>query len=338
MSAMAVAFRAVQGETVSSHLERWLRVVDETFGPAHVRPPRGTSAPQQLVVGDVGAVQVCEMRIAWPPSTSERCQATRTHRLIRQSDRDPERYRVELVVRGRMLVEQAGLESALGPGDLAIVDLSRPARWATAVQEGVSVEFPKAMLPLRQDDVARIGGARIPGDRGTGAVASAFARQLVSHLDDLDPADGARLGTAMVDLVAAALAPRLEREPGLPQASEREALLRTVGAFIERRLGDPELSPATIAAAHHVSLRYLYKLFERQPTGVAAWIRERRLERCRRDLLDPALRRQPVSAIGARWGLPEPAHFSRLFRTAYGVPPSEYRRTMAGPTPRGPAA
>jgi AraC-like DNA-binding protein len=35
-----------------------------------------------------------------------------------------------------------------------------------------------------------------------------------------------------------------------------------------------------------------------------------------------------VSAIAARWGLVDPAHFSRRFRAAYGVPPLEYRRTM----------
>ena len=77
-------------------------------------------------------------------------------------------------------------------------------------------------------------------------------------------------------------------------------------------------------------MRYLYKLFEHRPSGVAAWIRERRLERCRRDLLDPALRTQPVSTIAARWGLTDPAHFSRAFRAAYGVPPAEYRSSMAG--------
>jgi AraC-like DNA-binding protein len=63
---------------------------------------------------------------------------------------------------------------------------------------------------------------------------------------------------------------------------------------------------------------------------VADWIRRRRLERCARDLLDPALRGEPVGAIGARWGLTNPAHFSRVFRAAYGVPRAEYRRAYAG--------
>lgn len=72
-------------------------------------------------------------------------------------------------------------------------------------------------------------------------------------------------------------------------------------------------------------MRQLHKLFETHESTVADWIRRRRLERCARDLLDPALAAEPVGAIGARWGLVNPAHFSRLFRATYDVPPSAYR-------------
>jgi AraC-like DNA-binding protein len=36
-----------------------------------------------------------------------------------------------------------------------------------------------------------------------------------------------------------------------------------------------------------------------------------------------------VSAVAARWGLVNAAHFSRAFRAAYGLSPVEYR-AMAG--------
>jgi AraC-like DNA-binding protein len=121
---------------------------------------------------------------------------------------------------------------------------------------------------------------------------------------------------------------RLDREDEVAADTVQDALRRRVHAFIEQRLADPALSPAVIADAHHVSVRYLYKLFEGRHRGVAGWIRSRRLERSRRDLLDPALAARPVSAIAARWGLVDPAQFSRLFRAAYGTPPLEYRRTM----------
>ena len=108
-------------------------------------------------------------------------------------------------------------------------------------------------------------------------------------------------------------------------------LLR-IHAFIEQHLGDADLTPGLVAAAHYISVRYLYRLFDTQGTTVASWIRQRRLERCRRDLADPALDALPVSAIAARWGLPDAAHFSRLFRRTYGQPPAEYRRLRLLPS------
>jgi AraC-like DNA-binding protein len=99
-------------------------------------------------------------------------------------------------------------------------------------------------------------------------------------------------------------------------------------------LADPDLSPTTVAAANHVSVRYLHRLFETHETTVAAWIRGRRFERSRRDLADPTMRQLPISAIAARWGLTNPAHFGRLFRTEYGLQPTEYRReTQQTPHP-----
>ena len=60
---------------------------------------------------------------------------------------------------------------------------------------------------------------------------------------------------------------------------------------------------------------------------MSTWIRTRRLEQCRRDVLDPVLADRPVAGIAARWGFVDAAHFSRAFKTAYGVSPSEYRAT-----------
>jgi AraC-like DNA-binding protein len=226
-----------------------------------------------------------------------------------------------------VVVAQDGREALLGSGDFALVDLSRPVQWTTPGMQTVAEVFPRALLPLRPDQLAGLTAVRFPGDQGTGALVSSLARQLVRRLDDWGAVDGARLGGAVLDLFAVALAARLDREEQVPAGTHQRALLLRVQAFIEARLGDPELSPGAIAAAHYISPRYLYKLFEAegQGWGVAGWIRQRRLERCRRDLLDPALAGRSVSAIAARWGLVNATHFSRAFRGAYGVAPVEYR-------------
>jgi AraC-like DNA-binding protein len=98
-----------------------------------------------------------------------------------------------------------------------------------------------------------------------------------------------------------------------------------VKGHIEERLADPDLRPDAIAAAHYVSTRRLQKLFKADGVTVTDWIRQRRLAACRRDLGDPALAGHTILAIATRWGLTNPAHFSRSFRAEYGCSPREFR-------------
>ena len=94
---------------------------------------------------------------------------------------------------------------------------------------------------------------------------------------------------------------------------------------IEKNLTDPLLSPSSIAEAHFISTRRLHYLFRDEGTTVTAWIKTRRLERCRLELSDPYLGEDTVTRIAQRCGFVDAAHFSRCFRVAYGVSPREYR-------------
>jgi AraC-like DNA-binding protein len=309
-------FRAAD-EPAATRNDYWQDVVEDALCPQEVRTPEGLDSGDQLRVCQAGAVRVVEVSIG------RSHVVTRKQPQIRRSD--PERYTIDVQARGRGMVEQDGRQALLAPGDLALVSTSRAMRLAFRSARTVAVTFPRALLPLSYDEVARLTGVRIRGDRGIGALLSSLAGQLPAHFDDARAADQARLGTALLDLVTAALAERLDSARDVPPDSRQRALLQQVLAFIEARLGDPDLSPGDIAAAHYISPRYLYKLFETEQATVADWIRRRRLERCRGDLLDPAQRHTPVSAIANRWGFASAAHFSRAFRAAYGLPPSEYR-------------
>ena len=98
---------------------------------------------------------------------------------------------------------------------------------------------------------------------------------------------------------------------------------------IDEHQADHALSPASVAAAHFMSVRSLHLLFEGTGETVAATIRRRRLERCRDELGDPGNAGRPVAVVGARWGFADPAHFSRAFRARFGVTPGGYRRQAA---------
>jgi AraC-like DNA-binding protein len=315
---MSATFRAAD-QPVTARREYWHHVVTEALGSLRLRVTGPLDERDRMVVGEVGAVRIGAL---W---TGHAGGADRTSRHLRTSD--PDVCKIDILVGGSGVVAQDGREAQLRRGDLTFVDLSRPACWRmSAAAHILAVVFPRSLLPLSQDQLAQITAVSVPGDRGAGALISPLAHGLVECLDDYDPADGARLGTALVDLVTVALAGRLDRSRQVPPDTRQRALLRRIHAFIELQLHDADLSPATIAAAHYISVRYLHRLFAAECSTVAGWIRQRRLERCRRDLLDPALRDRPVSAIGARWGFTSAAHFSRVFRTAYDLTPATFRQ------------
>jgi AraC-like DNA-binding protein len=151
--------------------------------------------------------------------------------------------------------------------------------------------------------------------------------QLATGMDHFTPAQASRLTTVAMEVLAVRLAHEVNSSQSLPPDTRRRALLTTIHAFIQRHMGDPDLSPETIAAAHHISLRLLHKLFNEEGETVAGWIRTRRLEGTRRDLADPAQATRPVAALAAHWGFRDATSFSRTFRAAYGLPPHQYRLT-----------
>lgn len=150
-----------------------------------------------------------------------------------------------------------------------------------------------------------------------------YLTQLASNMDQLSGATGARLTQSAMDLVTTLFTHELDLDS--PSSYPHRALMRRIHAHIDRNLASADLSPTSIAAAHFISTRHLHGLFQEQGTSVSAWIRTRRLERCHRDLANPLFAGRPVAAIAARWGFVDAAHFSRTFKAAYEVSPSEFR-------------
>ncbi|MEU1027755.1 helix-turn-helix domain-containing protein [Streptomyces mirabilis] len=266
----------------------------------------------------------------WPSSFLP-TRYRRSGKMVRRSD--PELYHLTLLLEGDLALEHAGRTDTFGPRDLHLVDGSRPYdlrplddRDRRAVK-GVGVDFPKALLPLPPHLVRELLGRGLSGREGTGALLTEFLVGLDRQAETLQPSDAPRLGTVVLDLLSAWFAQVLDAEAALPQETRRRVTAQRIQAFIRQNLHDPELTPSSIAAAHHISRSYLYRIFQQQSQGetVAAWIRGRRLENAHRDLADSSLRTTPVHAVAARWGFPRASEFTRAFRTAYGLSPKEYR-------------
>uniref|UniRef100_A0AAU2JSM8 Helix-turn-helix domain-containing protein n=1 Tax=Streptomyces sp. NBC_00049 TaxID=2903617 RepID=A0AAU2JSM8_9ACTN len=300
-------------------------IVASALIPTAIRSERSADFQAEASLLDLGVTQVSSF--AHSPLRSHRTPA-----LIRRGD--PEQYQLALITRGRWWMSQCGGDEELGVGDMILWDTSRPqeavARPGDGTNRSIIVQLPKDVLPLRSGRIERLLGRRIATDTGIAAVLARFVASLGAHGSECAPHELRRLGTVAVDLAAACLAHRVDAWAEIPVEARIRALRERVDAFIGDHLGDPALTPGLIAAAHGISVRSLHALFSEEGESVAATVRRRRLERCRTDLARPELAGRPVHEIAARWCFTNAPAFSRAFRGAYGISPTDVRRAAAG--------
>lgn len=114
------------------------------------------------------------------------------------------------------------------------------------------------------------------------------------------------------------------------QASGAEPpAMRRARDYVEDHL-DEEISLARVARACHMSEFYFCKIFKKT-TGMTFthYLARQRIERVKRDLLNPHLR---VSEAAFATGFQSLSQFNRVFRRIAGESPSRYReRMLAGP-------
>jgi AraC-like DNA-binding protein len=82
---------------------------------------------------------------------------------------------------------------------------------------------------------------------------------------------------------------------------------------------------AKIAAAHAISVRQLYRLFEGRELGLEATITDLRLLATRSALASSGARAHSIAAIASEGGFSNPSYFADRFRRRFGVTPRQWR-------------
>lgn len=294
--------------SAADRTEYWSAGIAEHFFPMRVTSFGAASFDAQLKGGGVGPLWI--RSISGAPHRVER-----TQRMV--ASVDPECLLLYLVRRGACRVEQDDRICELRAGDIAIQDTSRPSSFEATLGFDVQVvTFPKWYLGGHADAIGactatRVVGAETPLVRMAAPLFASIARA----------ADGGGVSGGDGEIAAELLSSimrglYIERVAG--HSSSLQARMRQ---YALAHLGDPSIGPEKIARAHHVSTRYVHKLFAASG-GVSAWIREQRLEAAARELRETD---HSVSQIAASWGYGNAASFARAFRRAHGRSPRELR-------------
>ncbi|MEU7104024.1 helix-turn-helix domain-containing protein [Streptomyces sp. NPDC046215] len=315
----------------ADRFDYWREHLLRAYVPAQVSSDHAADFIAAQRVVELGAVRLWATE---HPSMTLR----RSAGLIRQSD--PGIFHLSIPLRGTVRLVQPHGAAEYGARDVVLLDSSRPYTMETSAPrgqggvQGIGLLFPRDMLPLPAHSLSTLVNRRLPGQAGVGALLIQFLTQVLTDTACHQPADGPRLERVAIDLVSALMSHVLDSDDALTPEARRHTLLLRIRQYIQQNLTTPGLSPRSVAAAHHISLSYLHRIFEGEQVSVAAWIRQQRLESARRDLADPALRGLSVQRIAARCGFTHAADLTRAFRAAYGVPPTEYRNRVCTPASR----
>jgi AraC family transcriptional regulator, positive regulator of tynA and feaB len=312
-----------RGSSTARRLQSWSEILAATHlgfdvHPTHRTPVEFHGAVTRWPIGDLILVDC-----AASPFLGHRSRGVMGGQ--REERRHDNVLGFQFVGRGVELVREGSRELALRSGDVVLWDGLQP----TEVE--IVEPFHKRTLLFPRDRVLSVCPrlaelSALPPLQGNGAarLLVRYMNALALELPWLEPAAGTAAANAAIELLRAAV------EPSVPtnRAAARVASRAEIRRYVRTRLQDPQLAPASIARAYAMSVRALHALFEDADMSVAGLVRSERLARCREDLQRP--NGGSVTDIAFRWGFTDAAHFSRVFKRAFGATPSEIRNAALG--------
>ncbi len=238
-------------------------------------------------------------------------------------------YLVQLYAEGGLVGRAAARERTLKAGDIQILDMCQSNVTKAEASKTVAVVVPRDTLSRALPKADDLHGLVLRGDGGTGALLGDYMRSLIERAPRLDSADAGTVADITTNMIAACFRPTAET---LAQARSvlEITMLRRVQNHIATALKSSRLDADALSGLFRISRTRLYRMFE-PLGGVAHYIQDQRLTAAYTELSTPSRTPRHIYEVAFDWGFNSEAHFSRAFRIAFGLSPSEVRQKAETP-------
>ena len=231
---------------------------------------------------------------------------------------------LSIVTKGRFHLEQHNRTMPVHEGDIIFSPIGRDATLALESDfEMLYVKIPRGLIHPRLLNPATLELGSLPISNGVNRVFSDMLLSISKHIQDVDTFLLRPVEIALSEFLVTTLTQQSMLDAF--GSSAKLAHYQRICQEIDSRLREPDLNLQGLAQSQHVSPRYIQKLFEAAQTSFGSYVRTRRLERCRCELENPKYAHLSISDICFRWGFNDAAHFSRSFRSTFGMTPRECR-------------
>ncbi|MGO4714132.1 helix-turn-helix domain-containing protein [Bradyrhizobium sp. 2TAF24] len=219
--------------------------------------------------------------------------------------------------RGRAMLQSNGDVYPLHGGEALLITPFAQLQWNAADQHAeciIASGGPVFSLRFRPH---RRHAIRLGEDDPVGLLLTDCIRRMKDFVPASDSTIVQKMGEVLADLIEVALDEAAE-------ATSDQIFLSSLQR-IEELLDSPAFDVNTLAAELGMTLRSLQKRFYQFDTTPREWMAQRRLERTRRKLDDPLLASRSIKQIAFDCGFRDFSHFSRSFKSAFGLSPRAYR-------------
>jgi AraC-like DNA-binding protein len=309
--------RVFTTESVDSHrrIDFWSSLNSNNITPMLISADRRAPFEGRLWIDQVGPISLAR-------AYSSGVLIKRVGVRPRSNDND---FVLTVSESANYTVVAKGREQLVRGGDLRLSHSSEVMELehsgCTAIVLCIKARVFKEYLPMADDLVGNV----VRGDRGAGLHASTMIRSLPAGMRQgfVDSAAD-HLTAALLHSIAAAYSQAYSLTEAVPvTAGSRRVVIKR---FVDSHLGDADLTVQKVAAAFHLSDRYVRMLFESDGESLAAYIHRRRLEESARQLRDPHCDGRTISDIAFSWGFNSLGSFDRAFKARFDTTPGQYRR------------
>ena len=299
--------------------DAWHNLISAVFEPG---PPDGRT--RQDLTAEASSVHFGQLLLVHAKADAQHFR--RTRRLIAREGLD--HYMIQVYRAGVCDGTYGETQNTVRPGDVKVIDLAQPFSTFNTDFDNTTLTIPRAALAPLLDRPDRLHGTVLPGNSPLGSVLGAHIHALSGAAGHLTPEEGGVLAAGSIRLVAACLgaSQRAQEETNPFRAA---AVGQAVRDYIDENITAPALGPDMLIRQFSLSRATLYRLFM-DDGGVAAYIQNRRLRRCFLMIADPRQSALRIGEIAYEHGFTSDSVFSRAFRRAFGMTPSEARAEGRG--------
>lgn len=293
---------------------RWTSAIADAYFPLqlHYRDARDFNG--HLSRMDFGRVSLS--RLVSAPASYERRQ-----KHIKES-RDEE-FLITIPKSTPVQFRQMGRDVRCEPGSFILERGDEPYKFMYERPNDLYVaKVSKAALSERVRQPDRFCARVIDATSGTAYLFANMVQHGHAQISSADPAAVDTIGRHLLELLGLALQAETGGEASSASAV-RAAHLQRVERFIRTNLRNAELSPDLIAEGCGISKRYLHDLFKDVNGTVSQQVRDQRLIAARDRLANAG--DLSIAEIAYRFGFSDQAQFSRLFKTRFGLTPSDFK-------------